>query len=278
MGFYFRSKKGSHMEIRTIAKRSERFVTDNSPAILTAIGVVGTISTALLTGKAAVKSHELLKEQEAEWERLKGHPTYARDNEVWEERKAKLGLVWTVWIPPVASACVTCSAIIFANRIGTRRAAAVATAYAMSEKAFAEYKDKVVETIGKNKEQKVRDDVAQDRVTKNPPSREILMVGGDESIFYDKYTGRYFKSTMEEVKKAQNHLNHIVLNDGYASLNDFYSWVGLNNTPAGEELGWTSDKLLEIFFSTTMTEEDKPCIVVEFKTDPIRNYYKVHGR
>ena len=157
------------------------------------------------------------------------------------------------------------------------RAAAVAAAYTISEKAFSEYKEKVVERLGTPKEQKIRDEVAQDRVTKNPPNeRETIITGGGEVLCYEAFTGRYFKSDMETLKKAQNDLNYVMLNDGYASLSDFYNKIDLPTTSYSDEIGWTSDKLLELNFSTVLSDDGRPCISIDFMAAPVRDYYKLH--
>lgn len=258
------------MTFHEILKKSEKLVVDNSPAILTAIGITGSLTTAYLTGKASFKAAEIIA-------REKDPKGYRRPEEGPIEIKEKIELVWKLYIPAAGSAVLTIIAIVTANRIGTRRAAAMAAAYSISEKAWGEYKEKVVEKFGEKKAREVRDEVAQDRIRNNPPSKnEVIITGGGTVLCYDTYTGRYFMSTMEELKKAQNNVNHVVLNEGYASLNDFYSWISLNHTPVGEEVGWNSDRLMELTFSTVMSEDDKPCIAISFRVDPIRNFYRAH--
>lgn len=263
--------KEFHMHLRTIAKTGEKFVTDNSPAILTAIGVVGTVTTAILSGRAAVLASNALADAENE-----SLPHKELDN------KEKFKLLWPIMLPPVVSGAATCTAIIFANRVGTRRAAAMAAAYATSEKAYSEYRDKVVEKIGRDKEEEVRSEIGRDRLAKNPPSGQLMSNLEGRALFYDKYTGRPFPSTMETIKSAQNYVNNQLLNgDGYVSLNTFYSWLDLDNVPIGEEVGWTSEDMLDLSFATTMVtynNMEQAAVVVEFRTEPIRNYWKAHGR
>lgn len=247
-------------------KMTERFVTNNSPAILTGIGVVGVVSTAYLTGKATFKAAEILAEEE------RVAALVAKSSE--KTLKEKTKLVWTLYIPAVATGTTTCAAIIGANYISNRRAAAMAAAFTLSEKAYSEYRDKVTEHLGKNKEQRVRDDIQQDRVTNNPST---LVVTGDGNVMcYDAYSGRYFESKMEDLKWAQNNLNHKIINDYYASLGDFYNLIGLPSTEYSEEVGWNSDELLELQFSTVMSDDQKPCIAINFRCSPIRNYHRIH--
>lgn len=262
------------------ARAFEKQVADNSPAILTAWGVTGTLATAYLTGKASFKAAELIRQD-----------MIFRDND-WKF-KSEMGvpyemayplapadaarLVWKLYIPAACTGVVTIACIVAANRIGNRRAAAMAVAYSVSEKAFTEYKEKVVEQIGKNKEKKVRDEIAQDRVTANPPSQEVIVTGGDLDVLcYEMYTGRYFKSNMEELKAAQNAINHQIINHNYASLSDFYDRIGLNRTQVSEEMGWNLDKALELTFSTVMAENNQPALAFSYQVEPIRNYFRMH--
>ena len=47
-----------------IIKKSQKYVLDNSPAILTAFGVVGTVSTAYLAGRASFRAADIIALEE----------------------------------------------------------------------------------------------------------------------------------------------------------------------------------------------------------------------
>lgn len=252
----------------SLAKQVEKLAADNSPLILTAIGVTGTITTAVLTGKATIKAVRLI---DSEYQNNRNDADYVL------EPKEKARLAWKLYIPPVAVGTLTVVSIIGANRIGTRRAAAMAAAYAVSQEAFNEYRDKVVEKIGDLKERNIRDDLAQDRVNKNPvENNTIVITNGGNVLCYEQYTGRYFQSDMETLKKAQNDLNYQVNNSYYASLSDFYDLIGLERTTESDEVGWNSNELLELHFSTTLAGDGRPCLAFEYRVVPIRGYARVH--
>lgn len=255
------------MNISKILKHTEKFVGDNSPAILTGIGVAGTVATALLTAKASFKAYERLRDLEREDWYL----------DVGPDKKEQFKLVWTLYIPPVLTGCVTITSIILANRIGTRRAAALASAYAISERAYSEYREKIVEKLGEKKEESARAEIAQKTVNDNP-NTSVVINSESEALFYDNFSGRYFKSTMEEVKKAQNDTNYDILNTGYASLNEFYQRLGLPFTTMGEELGWNANDAadkINIEFSAVLNEHSKPVAVIDFVKVPVRTYYRM---
>lgn len=246
------------MSLSELAKRAEKFLADNSPTILTAVGVTGTITTAFLTGRATFRAAEILRlEREAE------------PDITWKD---EIRLVWHLYIPAAGTLTFTIASIIFANRIGMRRAAAMAAAYSVSERAFAEYKEKVVERIGKQRETNIRDEIAQERIDRTI-SKEVIMTDGGSVLCFDTMSGRYFESDMERIRKAQNDINYQILNDTYATLHDFYNFIGLPPTRYSNEVGWGSTKLLEIQFSTCLSENNRPCISIDYSSYPIRDYY-----
>lgn len=252
------------MNFGRMLKNLEKLTVDNTPAILTAVGVAGAITTAVLSGRSAVETYVILEDAKPGPDQM--------DYGLGIDRKEKAKLVWQVWVLPVSVGAITCTSIVMANRIGTRRAAAMATAYVISEKAFEEYREKVVEKLGVNKERAARDEIAQNRVSKMDDSDIFLDEG--EVLCCDQFTGRYFKSTMENIKKAQNDTNYQIMHSGNQSLSEFYGRLGLEPTSMSDGLGWNSDNLMDILFSTTMSPNGKPCISIDFRVTPIRNFHR----
>ena len=188
-------------------------ISRNSPAILTGLGCAGVLTTAILTGRATLRASEILKME-------------APDEQLPATEIVKL--TWKVFIPPVLVGASSIACIIGANTINTHRNAALAALYSLSETAFREYKEKVVEEIGRNKELKVRDSIAQDRVTTNPVGdRTIIFTGNGEVLCYDALCDRYFKSSAEKIRQQVLELNEDLRNDMWLDLNDLYYAIGL---------------------------------------------------
>lgn len=253
------------MDLRLLARRAERFVVDNSPSILSGLAVAGTVSTVLLTGRATFKAAELIRQIE--------NLRFPNEPEAILEPREKVELVWTLYIPPAVTLSLTVVSIIFANRMGNRRAAALAAAYSLLERGYEEYRAKIVEKLGDKKELAIQDELVRERVDRDPrSSREVILVGHGEVLCRDSQSGRYFSSDVETIRRAANDINARIIHDSYASLTDFYDLIGLTRTSTSDELGWSLDRMLEIRFSSTLTEENKPCLSVEFRVAPVRNY------
>jgi hypothetical protein len=232
--------------LSVLAKRVGQTLKSNSPAILTALGVSGTITTAYLAAQAGIKHNRQMSDQSP-------HMSVREEAEY----------VWKCYIPPAISAGLTVGCIIAASKAGTRRTAAIAAAYSVSEKAFEEYKEKVIEKIGEKKEQTVRDEIAQDRVKENPP-KQIIIASGGTVLCCELYTGRYFQSDIETLRKAQNAINYKLNQDMYVTLSDFYYIIGLPQTTYSSDIGWKAGKLMELEFSTVISEDERPCLAFEY--------------
>lgn len=255
------------MILAKYTKAAEKFVTDNSPLILTVIGAVGTATTAYLTGKATFEAAQQISDKQFE-------VNVKDDTRHVLTTKEKVLLVWKVYIPPAGVCVTTITAIICANRISTSRAAALAAAYKLSEKRIDEYKEKVAEKLGVRKESEVRDELAQQRVDRVPASvHEVIILGDGQVKCFDQPSERYFINTMEGVRQAVNDVNQQVLINGYATLADFYEQINLKPTLAAHEIGWTPDDLLDVHISSVIPAgASAPALAIDYDAKPIRGF------
>lgn len=250
-----------------ITEKVVRFMADNSRTILTGIAVAGTVATAILASKATLTAQEIIAYESEEAE--------IRDEPLPLSPKVKFSHIWRCYIPTVIVGGITIGAIIGADRIANRRMAAIAAAYSLSERAYTEYKDKVIEKFGQNKESQIQDEVAEERVRKTPYSNEKVIIAEDpQQLFLDAYSGRYFMSSMDVLRRAENSINHHLIHFQYASLSDFYEKIGLAATLLSEEVGWNADQLIELRFTATISDDERSCMVVNFQVAPVRSYYK----
>ena len=265
------------MNLKGTARQFEKLIGDNSPAILTGIGVAGALATAYLTGRAAYRSYSAL--YEAKMMRI-GPQGHVDSKEVFDDLltpKEKFEVVWKLYIPAAGVASFTIAAIVMANRVGNRRTAAFAAAYGLSEKAFSEYRSKVVEKIGENKERKIRDELTEEQVQAAPPP-EILIGGEGKSIVRDNF-GRYFEMSdaMETLKKAQNDFYYQVLHQNYGSMSEFFNKVGIPPNDISENLGWDNTMKFELDFTAVLDDKGRPVLAFDFVYPPKQRFWKVNG-
>lgn len=262
------------MKPAEIAKAVKITVKKKSPEILTGIGISGMIAATIMAVKATPKALTLIEEA--------GYKKGSDENPIMDMEYTPLTTLetikaaWKPYIPAAITGTLSIACLVSANSVNARRNAALATAYTISETALREYKEKVVETIGEKKEKEVRDSIAKDKLDQNPVTKnEIIVTEKGSTLCYDVISGRYFKSDMEKLKRAENELNRQMLNDGSVSLNDFYYAIGLDSIRLGDDLGWdTRDSLITLDFSSQLATDGTPCLVLDFSIAPKYDYYK----
>ncbi len=249
-------------KLSSISKGIRGTIIKHSPEILTGIGIAGMITTTIMAVRATPKALILIEE---------------RKEEIDVDKLTPIELIkttWTCYIPTAITGGLSIICLIGANSVNTRRNAALATAYTLSESALKEYQEKVIETIGEKKEQTVRDAIAKDRIDKNPvSSREVIITEKGNTLCYDAISGRYFKSDIDKLKKVENELNRRMRDEMYISLNEFYYEIGLNPISIGDDIGWNIDHgYIELNFSSQLTDDGNPCLVIDYQVAPRYEY------
>ena len=232
-----------------------RHIKAQSPIILTGMAAAGVLSTAYLTGVASWQAALQIKAKEE----VEGTLTN-RKQRLMERTK----FVWKLYIPAGISAVGTITALVGANRLQAQKTMAATTALAFTERAYSEYRDKVVEEFSVRKDQSIRDKVVADQVKESAPSQEVLVTGPGEILCCELYTMRYFKSDMETLRRSVNNINAKMMTHDYATLSDFYYMIGLAYTTESSATGWQSNRLMDLVFSTALTEDNRPCITFEY--------------
>lgn len=252
-------------------RSTKRYLDYNSTSILTGLSLAGVITTAYF---AALGGMDAIRK--IEYRDLENSMTFEAGGVYVQTWMDKALLTWKCYIPAAVSGVSTLAFIGMGHKISSKRTAALATAYSLTETAFNEYKAKVVETLGEKKAVDIRDRVAEDRVNRTAKaSSEVMVMGDGDVLCFESFTGRYFKSSMEALRKAQNDINSQIINEGYASLNEFFSAVGIPYSGVGEELGWSTDEMLDLQFTSVLNQEGKPCLSVGYSRLPAKNYYKM---
>lgn len=254
----------------SLLRRSLRFLTDHSPAILTSLGVAGVVGTTVLAVKATPDALRDIWDAESEISVDDVRTSF-------EKIRDRTRVAWIHYVPAALIGSATIVSIIGAQSINKRRQAAIMSLYTITDRAYNEYQSRVRDTIGSRKEENIRDSIAGDKINANlVSSSQILVTGTGDNLCYDTLTGRYFKSDIETIRRAQNDVNAEAINNQYASQNDFYRHIGLPPVVFGEEHGWRADAQMDISFSSHLSEDGKPCLALDYAVKPIRGYWKMN--
>jgi len=272
------------VQFLNVAKqRAVNLVSENATVLLTAGGVVGTVATAVLAGRGGIKYAQILREKqetkmvEENDMTLLGDVLYNDDVSLPAiDTVEKLKIAAPYFIPPIVVGGVTITSIIMAHRMSSAKIAALAAAYGLAESQLGYYREKITEKLTGPKKQAIEDEIAQERVNKTS-GHEVVIVGDGEVLCYDEPTGRYFNSTMENIKAAVNATNAEILNAEYVRATFFYEELSLPATTWTDEVGWNREHLMDLKYSTVLSPDGKPCIAINFtvlpKLDYIPKYY-----
>lgn len=251
-------------KVKMAAKSAKYFLGRNSSSILTGASIAGLVATTVMAVKATPKAMQILEDDKIVDEK-QGLCRHYEHNLL---EKAKL--TWKCYIPTAIVGGLTISSMVWSNSINLKRAAALASAYSLSESRFRSYREKIIDRIGESKIKEIDSAVAKEKLDKDPlGSKEVILTGKGETLCYDAFSGRYFKSSVEEIKRILNRLSREMLSEDFVVLNDIYFELGLSRTKLGDNLGWhVSDGLVEPSFSAQLLEDGSPCIVLDFYTEP----------
>lgn len=261
----------SKFNMAKLFKDVQGAMSKHSPEILLGVGIAGMITTVILAVKATPKALDLIEEEK---------------KELGVEEDEKLTAVetvkatWKCYIPAAVSGVAATACLIGSASVNAKRTAALATAYNISTTALAEYKEKVIETVGERKEQEIRDKVAEERLKKTPVNQSsVIVTGNGETRFYDTISKRRFTSDIEKVRRKVNDLNARMLSgDDYVSLNDLYYELGLERVDFADDLGWNVSKngrggMIDISLDSALVDTDgKPSIVLDYAVEPVRGF------
>lgn len=243
--------------ITGFVKEVPKFLKKHSPEFLTGLGITGMVLTTITAVKATPKALQLIDEKEIkDGERL--------------TKKEIVKTTWKCYIPSAITGAVSIACVIGASSINAKRNAALAAAYAISVQDLADYKKKALEVVGEKKEEAIRDAIAKEKLDQKPLNNsEVIMTGKGETLCFDPLSGRYFKSDIEKLRKAENILNRHMRDEVHLSLNEFYGEIGLDEIDIGDNLGWDIDKgYIDMDFSSQLTADGIPCLVMGHHTPP----------
>ncbi len=238
------------------------------PEILMGVGIGGLVFSGILGIQVTFKAAKIMEELKKELKKDK--LTF----------KETFNALWSLYLPVVIGAGLSIPSIILGNRVSAKRNAVIAAAYAISETAFQDYKQQTKNVVGEKKEQEIQEKVCAKKINDTYGKSEIILTGDGECLFFEKLSGRYFKSSWNKIAKAANELNADTISSlcGTTTLTDWYYELGLEPTATSDDIGWSiengTDGLIKVSVSSTLTPDNIPCGSINYDTlpKPLKNY------
>ena len=238
----------------TILKTVQTFVLRNSHHILTGLALLGVGASVALSVRADRIMHE--------WD-------VDEFKQLTKEQRIKLYV--RIYAPPAIAVLATGACIVGAHSISVKRESSLLLAYEGTRQMYDRYRMTVQDRLGPEEKQ-----IAEKAASKAQPApRETIVYGEGDCLFYDAYSGRYFKSTVNKIDRVVNELNYTLLREMCVSLNEFYAGIGLEGISLGDQLGWNEQRQIEVHYGSRVTEEGRACIVLDFVIEPTERWYKL---
>lgn len=241
--------------------RAQYFMRKHSKTILTGLSSVGVVTTTVLAVKATPKALSLI----AEAEMMKGRDL---------TRMETVRVAWKPYVPAVLTGFSTIACILGINYLSTRSQASMASAYALLNNSYKEYRKKVNELYGEDADTKVKTELAESHL------KEYINVEDEKMLFFDFQSMRHFTSTMQHVMEAECAFLDLVNKQGYASLNEYYNLLGIPPVSFGERQGWFDMERidpyrceeLEFIYENTTMKNGMKCITIDTNVPPVSDY------
>ena len=251
-----------------------------APDILVVAGVVGTVAGVVLACKSTLKVNDILTNANDDLDLIKETYETVQNNKAdgtdsanveYEEKdyKKDLAIVYVqtavkivkLYAPSIAVLGLSITSILGSHKILNKRNAALTAAYTAVDKGFKEYRKKVVEELGEDKdlyfrhgikaeevEVKETDEKGKEKTTKKTVTTSKYGDGIEPSIY-----AKFFDSSCKEWSKdpeynlsyllqMQNIANEQLISRGHLFLNEVYDMLGIERTKIGQVVGWIYDE------------------------------------
>lgn len=265
------------MNISSYVKTAKSVITANSPVLLLGTTIAGVVTTGVLSAKAGYKARGIVEDERMRRVASPEPPfdTFLEYKEEFEANVPPLTiqevaqLTWLCYATAGISGAGTIAAAVGTHTVHTKRANAMAAVYAVTSNKLDDMSEKAQEMLGPKKTQQLNNDVAQRQIDRGESveNSEVIMVDDGNELCYDEFSGRYFISSLPRIEAAINSVNRKIIDEGDASLNDYYEYVGLPSIDIGYSFGWSGPKIDGRFGAVTAAD-GRPAISVGFYQNP----------
>lgn len=248
--------------MNNLLRSAQRFFKRNGSTILTCVGGAGVVATTVMAVKATPKA----------WARLE-LATEEKGEELTVFEVVQVAA--PVYIPTVLVGASTIACIFGANVLSKRNQASIASAYALLDNSFKEFKKKANELYGEDAGERISEEIAKDNY------EEIKPEEGKE-LFYDEFSGRYFHADKNVITQAEFQINRDLARHGGVYLNEYFEVLGLPETDYGDYLGWSTfyitemcwESWLDFGYQKVTLDDGLECTVISMLVDPIPDFYE----
>lgn len=231
----------------------------HAPTILVAAGTIGVVTSVVLACRATLKLEKVLNEGEQQIERYretrddKSISDQELDRLIALSRIRMVGRIARLYAPTGIVLVASVAALIGSHMILRGRYITAVTAYAGLDKAYSNYRGRVIEEFGEEKDREFRQGIRNEELTETMADGKTKKTtvktlatgeGNPYSFFFGEHSTIWEKTPAANfltVSSIQQLANLRLQTEGYLFLNDVLDMFGLPKTRVGAEVGWVLD-------------------------------------
>ena len=240
----------------------------HSPEILAVAGVVGIVASGIMACKASTKLSGVIEETKEQLDQVHDYveKNGFSDKYTEEDSKKDTAIIYTqtavklvkLYGPAVILGTLSITAMLTSNKILRKRNIALAAAYTTVDKAFKDYRGRVIERFGEELDRELKynlkskeiEEVVTDENGEETSVKKTVKAMNPNDIsqyarFFDESCSSWNKSQFHNqmfLKQQQNYANDLLKAQGYLFLNDVYKMLGMDVAPYGQVVGWIYDE------------------------------------
>lgn len=241
---------------RTVAKTVLQ-AEQNSPALLFGAGITLGVATVVTACRATLKIEDVLVDHEKTVADIKTvvHVNYSerdRRQDMMHVYIRTAARVTKLYGPSLVLGVASVACLTKSHRILSSRNAALTAAYTAVDRMLKEYRVRVREEVGEEKEREIYYNVEkcdEDFVDANGDLKTKKVKRAKGTHMYQRLFGPGNHNwnpnadyNIAFLRSVQNHLNERLQARGHLMLNEAYDELGLSRTSAGTQVGWLWQK------------------------------------
>ena len=197
-------------------------IKSNEATILTILGGIGLVATAVLTARETPKAIRLVAEASLE----KGEELTPVETAI---------TIAPAYIPAIACGVSSLLCIFGANVLNKKTQASLMSAYTMAGNMYRDYRKKNIEMFGEENDKAIMDELSRERCDYH----RLGIDSPDAKVrWYEPISGTWLEAYEREIMDAEYHFNRNYTMRGCASVNELFMFLGIDYDVDEEEYGW----------------------------------------
>lgn len=253
--------------IKKTTGRTGLVLRKHSPEILMGAGILGIVGSTVLACKATLKLEGIIDGAKHTLDTIDHTFESGEYSDQYTEEDAKKdkAIVYVktgvelgkIYAPAISLGIVSIACLMGSHNIMKKRNIAVVAAYKAVEESFANYRRRVVEEFGKDKDEEYRYGIVRTEETitetdKNGKKKKVKKTVdtldpnhiSQYARFFDESCANWSKTpeyNLIFLKAQQNYANDLLKARGHIFLNEVYDMLGIERSQAGAVVGWVLD-------------------------------------